>query len=48
MKKLNKVYFQDKFPETLKERFQAIRDNLEEKRLVIKKDVDQFLLPNEL
>ncbi len=47
MKKLNKVYFQDLFPEALKERFLAIREDLEEKQLVLKKNVGQFLLPNE-
>lgn len=45
---LKKVYFQDKYPETIKERFQAIRDDIEDKNLICKKDLDQFLIPNEL
>ncbi|MEJ2628841.1 MAG: hypothetical protein P8078_09820 [bacterium] len=48
MKNLKKVYFQAPDAEILKERFQAIRDDIDDKSLVVKKDVNQFLIPNEL
>jgi hypothetical protein len=48
MKKLKKVYFQAPDAEKLKERFLSIRNDLKEDNLVIRKDVDQFVFPNEL
>lgn len=48
MTKLKRVYFQAPDAEILKERFEAIRDNLSGIDLLIKEDVGQFLLPNEL
>jgi len=50
MKKLKKVYFQapEQDVEALKERFQSIRDDIDDKLLVTKKDIDQFFIPNEL
>jgi len=48
MEELEKVYFQAPDAETIKERFQAIRDDIDEKLLVTKKDIGQFLIPNEL
>ena len=48
MKQLEKVYFQSPEAEVIRERFQAIRDDLSEDLLVLKKDTEQFLLPNEL
>lgn len=48
MKNLKRVYFQAPDADNLKERFQALRDDLEESKLVCKYDCNQFLLPNEL
>lgn len=48
MKHLSKVYFQSPDAETIKERFLSIRDDIPENSLLIRKDVGQFLLPNEL
>lgn len=48
MSNLKKVYFQAPDAENLKERFQAIRDDLTGIQLVTKVDTLQFLLPNEL
>ncbi|WP_282787342.1 hypothetical protein [Flavobacterium croceum] len=48
MKNLSKVYFQSPDAETIKERFLSIRDDIPEKSLLTRKDVGQFLLPNEL
>jgi len=48
MKNLKRVYFQTPDADNLKERFQALRDDLESKNLVCKYDCNQFLLPNEL
>lgn len=47
MKKLKKVYFQDKYPDVLKERFLSIRDDLPIEMLVERGDIGQFLIPNE-
>lgn len=48
MTNLKRVYFQDLYPDIIMERFQAIRDDLKGLEMVQKRDVDQFLLPNEL
>lgn len=48
MENLKKVYFQAPDAENLKERFQAIRDDLNDKSLITKYDKEQFLIPNEL
>ena len=48
MTNLKRVYFQAPDAEVLKERFEAIRSDLEGVELVVKHDVGQFLLPNEL
>lgn len=48
MDQLSKVYFQSPDADTVKERFQALKDNLSGIQLVPKYDVDQFLLPFEL
>ena len=48
MKNIEKVYFQAPDADNIKERFQAIRDDLDGKILVTRFDLDQFLLPNEL
>ncbi len=48
MKSLRKVYFQDKSPDNIKLRFQAIRENVEGIEFVLYHDVEQFLLPFEL
>jgi len=48
MNQLKRVYFQAPDAEVLKERFLAIKDDTKNIELVLKKDVGQFLLPNEL
>lgn len=48
MTNLKRVYFQAPDADTLKERFQAIRDDLKGIELITKYDTEQFLLPNEL
>jgi hypothetical protein len=48
MTSLKKVYFQAPDAESLRERFLAIRNDLKETDLLIRKDVDQFVFPNEL
>jgi hypothetical protein len=48
MKNLQKVYLQAPDADVLKERFQAIRDDITGIELISKFDVGQFLLPNEL
>lgn len=48
MKSLRRVYFQSPEPDSLKERFQSLRDDASGIELITKKDVSQFLLPNEL
>lgn len=48
MKNLSKVYFQAPDPEILKERFLTIRTDIPDANLLVRKDVKQFLLPNEL
>jgi len=48
MENLKKVYFQAPDAQNLKERFLALKDDLDDVELVLKKDVKQFLLPNEL
>jgi hypothetical protein len=45
---LKRVYFQAPDADVLKERFQAMRDDLTGLELISKFDVGQFLLPNEL
>lgn len=47
MKDLNKVYFQAPDAQDLRERFLAIRDNLNKENLVIRTDLKQFVFPNE-
>lgn len=47
MKGLKKVYFQAPDAEDLKERFLAIRDDIGDKDLLLRKDVMQFVFPNE-
>lgn len=46
--KLSKVYFQSPDAEIIKERFLSIRSDISNENLLIRKDVGQFLLPNEL
>lgn len=48
MKRLRKVYFQGKEPESLKERFLAITDRIPDNNLLLRYDVKQFAFPNEL
>lgn len=48
MANLKKVYFQAPDAENLKERFQALRDDIPVKDLIVRFDTEQFLLPNEL
>ncbi len=48
MNNLLKVYFQSPDAENLKERFLSVRDDIEDSQLIIRKNCDQFLLPNEL
>lgn len=48
MKNLKKVYFQSPDAENIRERFLTIMPELKEKELILKNDVNQFLLPNEL
>lgn len=48
MKSLKRVYFQAPDAENLKERFQAIRDDIPSENLIPKYDIEQFFLPNEL
>lgn len=48
MKNLEKVYFQSPDAESLKERFLAIRHDIKEQNLIIRKDTKMFLIPNEL
>jgi hypothetical protein len=45
---LRKVYFQSPDAEDIRERFLAINDSLPTKDLVLRKDIKQFTLPNEL
>lgn len=47
MVNLSKVYFQSPDAEILKERFLSIRDDIPDNLLLVRKDVGQFLLPNE-
>lgn len=47
MKNLEKVYFQAPDADVIKERFLAIRDNIPDKDLIIRKDVIQFVFANE-
>jgi len=46
--KLNKVYFQAPDAEDLRERFLAINDTIDQRNLVLRKDLMQFTLPNEV
>ncbi len=48
MGNLRKVYFQAPDADNLVQRFEAIRDDIDKKYLVPIKDVEQFLIPNEL
>ena len=48
MKDLKKVYFQSPQAEVLIERFQSLHPEFDLKNMVSRKDVGQFLLPNEL
>jgi len=48
MTNLKKVYFQAPDAENLRERFEAIKSNIEGIELILKKDTEQFFLPNEL
>jgi hypothetical protein len=48
MPNLKKVYFQDAFPDNIKERFAAINNNLAPSQLISIHDKYQFYLPNEL
>ncbi|MAD96826.1 MAG: hypothetical protein CMB99_05800 [Flavobacteriaceae bacterium] len=48
MTNLKRVYFQAPDADILIERFQAIKDNTKQIDLVPKKDLEQFVLPNEL
>jgi hypothetical protein len=45
---LKKVYFQAPDAEDLRERFLAINDKLDPNNLILRKDIKQFTLPNEL
>ena len=45
---LKKVYFQAPDAEDLRERFLAINDRIDPTNLVLRKDIKQFTLPNEL
>ncbi len=47
MNRLKKVYFQAPDAEVLKERFLAIRNDLKDENLIIRKDVHQFVFPIE-
>jgi hypothetical protein len=47
MKNLKKVYFQAPDAGNLKERFLAIRDDIEDKNLEPRNDIKQFVFPNE-
>lgn len=48
MKNLKGVYFQAPDADSIKERFLAIRNDVDEKSLVTIKDIYQFVFPNEL
>lgn len=48
MTNLKKVYFQAPDAENLRERFLSIRDDIDQSKLLVRKDIGQFLLPNEL
>lgn len=48
MKNLQKVYFQDLCPENKRERFMSIRNDIPIENLLLRKDTEQFLFPNEL
>ncbi len=48
MNKLEKVYFQAPDAQNLVERFESIRPDIDNRKLVARFDIDQFLLPNEL
>lgn len=48
MESLKRVYFQAPDADNLKERFQAIRDDIHNGNLIPKFDIEQFFLPNEL
>jgi hypothetical protein len=48
MTSLEKVYFQAPDSNNLKERFLSIREDIDDKKLVLRYDTEQFLLPNEL
>lgn len=47
MSKLKKVYFQAPDAEDIKERFLAIRNDIPDTNLILRKDVKQFVFPNE-
>jgi hypothetical protein len=47
MSNLKKIYFQAPDAELLKERFLAIRDNIKDENLILRKDIEQFAFPNE-
>ena len=48
MKNVKKVYFQAPDAEILRERFKSIRNDLNDSDLILRYDLEQFLLPNEL
>jgi hypothetical protein len=48
MTNLKKVYIQDLGPKTIKERFKAIRDDIDDSQFVLNDDKNLFLIPNEL
>jgi hypothetical protein len=48
MTNLEKVYIQDLGPKTIKERFNAIREDIDDSKFILSEDKDLFLIPNEL
>lgn len=48
MNNLQKVYFQDLYPDSIRERFMSIRNDIPIENLFLRKDIKQFLFPNEL
>jgi hypothetical protein len=48
MEKLKRVYIQAPDANIIKERFQAIREDLKDNQIFCKYDVEQFFLPNEI
>jgi len=48
MNSLSRVYFQSPDAEIIRERFLSIRNDIESQKLLVRHDVGQFLLPNEL